>query len=385
MKQPLSVAVVGVGRWGTNLVRAARAIPAARITALCDVDRRRLDLARGPLPSGRTATELEHLLGLSDVDAVVIATPSALHATHAAQALASGRHVFVEKPMATSYHDAKRLVDLARAQRRRLMVGHILEHHPSVAILHDRARRGSLGRIRRIETCRLGAAASTADSWWTLAPHDLSVIRLLLGAPERLQLRTVAPAVDGGAPAGSADRCAESRIGHAAESPIGAGVQGRVDHPAQGSADRSVHGRAACHAALLEFPGGATASVRVGARGRPKTRRITVVGTRSTAVFDDTQQLKLRIYDHSGGRGEVLPPLGEGEEPLLLEMGRFVRSIVDGVEPGSDGVAGAQIVRLLEAGTRSLELGAAWVSPSEIDESLADPRAPLSFPRAGAV
>ena len=341
MKQPLGVAVVGVGRWGTNLLRAIGTIPAARITAVCDIDRQRLEGAGRQLPGARQATDLGELLGCADIDAVVIATPSDLHAAHATQALAGGRHVFVEKPMATGYEDAQRLVELARDRERKLMVGHILVHHPSVVALCDHVRRGKLGRIRRIETCRLGAAQSTLDAWWTLAPHDLSVIRLLLGTPERLRL------------------------------------QGFGSPPeAQGAGGRRAHEPQTRQVARLEFAGGATASVTVGVRGRPKTRRIAVVGTRGTAVFDDTQELKLRIQDPSGGRVEVLPPLGPDQEPLVLEMARFVRGITDNADLGSDGDSGAEVVRLLETGTRSLELGALWVSPTQIESAAVDAEPP---------
>lgn len=313
MKHSLGVAVVGLGRWGTNLVRALGQVPRARIVALSDLDARRLAVAVALAPDARLVSKLESVLENPDVEAVVLATPSAQHASHAARVLLSGRHVFVEKPMTTELRAANRLVELARARRLRLMVGHIMEHHPALGALLARVRNGELGSILRVETQRLGADPSATDAWWTLGPHDLSVLRLLLGSPEALKLR--------------------------ASHTRSAGVL----------VDRYV--------ARLAYPRGVAASITVGFSAPHKTRRITVVGRRRTAVFDDTKPARLALFDPAGAGGDELPVLTPAEEPLVLEMDRFVRSILDGIDPGSDGRAGVEVVRLLEAGTRSLQSG----------------------------
>jgi predicted dehydrogenase len=238
----------------------------------------------------------------------------------ALMAIERGRHVFVEKPLATSFVDALRVVEAARANGRVLRVGHILEHHPSVRTLCVWARQGYLGKLKRIETWRLGASSDAPNAWWTLAPHDLSVLRLLLGAPLRLRLR---------AEAGTSDRMK----------------------------------------ALLEYPGNVQVTITVGTSHATKVRRIRVIGTCRTVVFDDTSADKLRVYEHSAHTALPLPPALPEQEPLLVEMRSFVDSALQGRCEDGDSLAGAEIVKWLEAGSTSLRLGApVWLNRSPYDD-----------------
>ncbi|MBN1607890.1 MAG: Gfo/Idh/MocA family oxidoreductase [Polyangiaceae bacterium] len=314
MRSKLGVAVVGVGRWGVNLVRTLSTLPDANVVGLCDVDPKRLAGWPACCPDAFCTTSLPALLDRPSVQAVAVATPPNEHVLPALMAIERGRHVFVEKPLATSLADAQRLVGAARSNQRVLMVGHILQHHASVRTLCHWVRRGCLGRLKRIETWRLGASRDSHNAWWTLAPHDLSVVRLLLGAPVRLTLRTEA-----------------------------------------GDPDRMK--------ATLECAGNVRVSVTVAANHSAKVRRLRVIGTSRTVVFDDTSVDKLRVYEHSGHPLLPLPsPLPE-EEPLLVEMRSFVRSARQGASEDSDGLAGAEIVKWLEAGSTSLRLGCpVWLS-----------------------
>jgi UDP-2-acetamido-3-amino-2,3-dideoxy-glucuronate N-acetyltransferase len=316
MKPKLGVAVVGVGRWGENLVRTLSTLPDAAVVGLCDVDPERLAGWTASCPEAFCTTSLAALLDRPSVQAVAIATPSSQHVWPALMALASGRHAFVEKPLATTLPDAERLVEAAQFHRRVLMVGHILEYHAAVKTLCHWARRGCLGQLKRIETWRLGASRDSLDAWWTLAPHDLSVVRLLLGAPLRLALR---------ADAGDSDRMR----------------------------------------ATLEYAGNVRVTVTVAANHAVKVRRLRVTGTHRTVVFDDTRADKLRVFEHSDHAcPPLLSPLPE-EEPLRVEMRSFVRSARLGACEQSDGSAGAEIVKWLEAGSTSLRLGApVWLPDS---------------------
>jgi predicted dehydrogenase len=296
MKSKLGVAVVGVGRWGINLVRTLSTLPDAKLTALCDTDPERLTGWPALFPDVLCTTSLAAVLDRPSVQAVAIATPPNQHVAPALMALESGRHVFVEKPLAMSFSDALRVIDAARSSGRVVMVGHILEHHPAVRTL--------------------GAAGDSPNAWWTLAPHDLSVVRLLLGAPLGIGVR------------------AEDR-----------------------AADRVK--------ATLEYPGNVQVRVTVGANHNTKVRRIRVIGSCRTVVFDDTSADKLRVYEHSDHQGDPLPAALPEQEPLMLEMRSFVSSVLRGSCQDSDGVAGAEIVKWLEAGSMSLRLGApVWLSGS---------------------
>jgi UDP-2-acetamido-3-amino-2,3-dideoxy-glucuronate N-acetyltransferase len=319
MVSELGVAVVGVGRWGENLVRTLSMLPGVTVTALCDVEPRRLGRWAARLPSALCTASLPMVLDRPSVQAVAIATPPEQHVGPALMALESGRHVFVEKPLATSFADALRLLDAARASGRVLMVGHILEHHPAVKTLCAWMREGYLGRLKRIETWRLGASGDSPNAWWTLAPHDLSVVRLLLGAPLRLGLRT--------------DPVEPDRM-----------------------------------KATLDYPGNVQVSVTVGANHPTKVRRIRVTGTRRTVVFDDTCADKLCVYERSALGARPLPRALPAHEPLLLEMESFVASALRGSCEQSDGLAGTEVVKWLEAGSSSLRLGApVWLGGSPCD------------------
>jgi predicted dehydrogenase len=318
MNSKLGVAVVGVGRWGANLVRTLSTLPDAKVVALCDVDPERLAGWPVRCPEAFCTTSLPALLDRPSVQAVAIATPPDQHMRPALAAIESGRHVFVEKPLATSLAEAQRLVEAARSRDRVLMVGHILEHHAAIKTLCTWARRGFLGRLKRVESWRLGASRDSPNAWWSLAPHDLSVIRLLVGAPLRVALRTEA-----------------------------------------GDPDRMK--------ATLECDGNVQVSVTVAANHPVKVRQLRVIGSCRTVVFDDTSPDKLRVYEHSDHTGEPLPPPLPYEEPLRAEMRSFVRSARQGACEASDGMAGAEIVRWLEAGSTSLSLGApVWLSDSAL-------------------
>jgi predicted dehydrogenase len=316
MRSKLGVAVVGVGRWGENLVRTLSTLPDASVVGLCDVDPKRLAGWSAACPHAFCTTSLPALLDRPSVQAVAIATPPHQHVLPALMAIGRGRHVFVEKPLATSLADAERLLAAAQSSQRVLMVGHILQHHASVKTLCRWARRGCLGKLKRIETWRLGASRDSLGAWWTLAPHDLSVVRLLLGAPLRIALR-----------------------------------------PEAGDPDRMK--------ATLEYAGNVQVSVTVAAHHATKVRRLRVIGTRRTVVFDDTSADRLRVYDHSDHPGAPLPSPHPEEEPLLVEMRSFVHRARLGASEDSDALAGVEIVEWLEAGSTSLRVGApVWLTHS---------------------
>jgi UDP-2-acetamido-3-amino-2,3-dideoxy-glucuronate N-acetyltransferase len=334
-RQVLGIAVTGVGSWGANLVKAFSQVDRTRIVALCDARLDRLAPYRA-LPDRPLLTQqFSEVLRTPTVSAVVIATPPDSHAGLALRALRAGRHVFVEKPLALCCRDAQRLKQASRTAKRQLMVGHLLEYHPAFEGLLRLVESGRLGRISHVLSQRLGPRRRChQNAWWTLAPHDLSMLRALF-------------------------RC----------DPVDLTVRPRCS----ASIDAVV--------AQLAFPDGCTARVEVSAVDAEKIRRLTVVGAKGLALFDDTEpEHKLRIFRQRarlpGGQPIASPVnhqspnrlpslLGfsssavdvETEEPLQREARHFVSAILDGARIRTDVDSGLAVVRLLELGERSLHGG----------------------------
>ena len=313
------VGVVGCGRWGTNLVRAFAGLGALRAVVDTDPAAARAASSSWAVP----AVGLEELLADPAVEAVVVATPAERHAEVAGRALAAGRHVFVEKPLAMTVEDAASLCRAAAGAGRVLMVGHLLRYHPAFVALQGLAEDGRLGAIRYLYSNRLnlGRVRRHEDTLWSFAPHDLSMILALVGAePERVW-------ATGGAwlQAGVADVT-------------------------------TTH---------LSFPGGERAHVFVSWLHPSKEQRLVVVGERAMAVFDDGQPWpsKLRLFRHGidwrDGVGVGVPDEGEcvaleEREPLEVECRHFLDCVVTGARPLTDGAEGVRVLRVLAAATESL-------------------------------
>lgn len=329
-KDVLGIGVIGAGYWGPKHVRAFGEARNARVVMVADLNVERLaDIRRLHSSVVCTTTDYGDLLRSPSVDAVVVATPVSTHAGIVREALLAGKHVLVEKPIACSSEEAGELADLADAAGLTLMVGHTFLYHPAVRALRDLIQSGELGDIYYVHSQRLnlGLFQRDIDVIWDLAPHDISILQYLLG----------------GYP-------------HAASARGGAFVRNRVHDVAFLD---------------LEFPRGVRAAVHVSWLDPNKVRRMTIVGSRKMAVWDDVEMLeKIRIYDkgvesvprtesfgefHLSYRyGNVtiphLPPL----EPLRLECEHFLDSIRNGTRPLSDGRQGVEVVRVLEATSLSL-------------------------------
>ncbi|MGK7873334.1 MAG: Gfo/Idh/MocA family protein [Xenococcaceae cyanobacterium] len=177
-----NVAVVGCGYWGKNLVRNFAQLRVLRW--VCDKNPASLQAQSQLYPDVRQTSEFEDVLTDDQTQAVVIATPAALHYAQVKEAILYGKDVFVEKPLALRYQEGKELVELAQAHGAILMVGHILEYHPAVTLLKELVERGELGRLLYIYSNRLnlGKVRQEENILWSFAPHDISVISSLIGA-----------------------------------------------------------------------------------------------------------------------------------------------------------------------------------------------------------
>ena len=248
------MAVLGAGAWGRNHVRVLSGLPGCRLAAVADASAEARSRVRRENPGVALLADAREALRDPSIDAVVVATPSETHAAMASAALKAGKHVLVEKPLSLSSSDARRLSRLAG--RRILMVGHLLLHHPGFRKVLELARRGELGKVlyAYAQRLNLGIIRKHENALWSLAPHDLSMILYLFGkVPSSVVARG------------------------------GAYVQ---------------KGRHDVAFLALSFPGGAVAHVHVSWLDPHKTRRLTVVGDRRMAVFDDMEPVeKVRVYE----------------------------------------------------------------------------------------
>lgn len=322
----VSVGVVGLGYWGPNLARNFAAIEGCELRWLCDASAEARQKLAPTLPGVRVASDIEELLGDTELDAVVLATPVLTHARLAERVLCAGKHCFVEKPLATTVADARRAVKAAEQSGRLLMVGHLLEYHPAVIRLKELVDEGELGSLYYVYGNRvnLGQLRAEENALWSLGAHDVSVVLHLIGEEP------------------------EECLAHG-QSYVRGGVQDVVF----------------CY---LRFPSGRVAHLHLSWLDPHKERRITVVGSKRMATFDDMQiEGKLTVYDkgfdedastwgeYIARAGESFSPRISPAEPLRLECEHFVECVREQRTPRSDGQSGLRVVRVLEALQRSLD------------------------------
>ncbi|HXW76211.1 MAG TPA: Gfo/Idh/MocA family oxidoreductase [Candidatus Eremiobacteraceae bacterium] len=181
MTPDLRVGVIGAGYWGKNLVRASAELGV--LAAACDADRNARAALSAAYPGVTICGGVEEILAL-EIDAVIVATPAPTHAPIALAALAAGKHVFVEKPLALEVEDGERIDAAAHRAGKIAFVGHLLLYHPAVRRLREVIAQGSIGetwhfRSRRI---KLGIVRSAESVWWSFAPHDVALMIAVLGA-----------------------------------------------------------------------------------------------------------------------------------------------------------------------------------------------------------
>jgi predicted dehydrogenase len=322
---PTRVGVAGLGYWGPNIARNLAAIPGCELRWLCDASAKARERAAHAFPGARLTAELSDLLADPQLDAVMLATPVPTHAELAQAVLRAGKHCFVEKPLATSEEQAADAVAAAQESGKTLMVGHLLEFHPAVTRLKELIDAGELGSLYYIYGNRLNLGQLRADenALWSLGAHDVSVVLHLVDEEPQLCLAQGA-------------------------SYVREGIEDVVF----------------CY---LRFPSGIAAHLHLSWLDPHKERRITVVGSRRMATFDDMLlEGKLAIYDkgfdedaRSWGEyiarsGDIFAPRIANAEPLRIECEHFLECVRTGATPRSDGNSGLRVVRVLEALQRSL-------------------------------
>jgi predicted dehydrogenase len=329
MKAPVSVGIAGYGYWGPNLARNFNNLADAELTAVCEPDAGRLAHLGKNHPQAAGYADFSEMLRHAALDAVVIATPAGTHYALAKAALLDGKHVLVEKPMASSAEECRELIEIAAAHSLTLMAGHTYLYSEAVRRILEIIASGDIGEVRYINCQRLnlGLFQQDINVVWDLAPHDFSIIlRVMGGLPETVNCQ-----------------------GNAHVNP-------QIEDVANVS---------------LAFSGNRFATVQSSWLEPRKVRQMTFVGTRKMIVYDDLEpHAKIRIYDvrvdcpphydsfaefqYSYHYGECRIPHLEQGEPLARMCAHFIDCIRHGSTPESDGASGLDVVRILEACSESL-------------------------------
>jgi UDP-2-acetamido-3-amino-2,3-dideoxy-glucuronate N-acetyltransferase len=347
----MSVAVIGCGYWGKNLVRNFKELGA--LAAICDMS----EVAAKAMSAahGVPARGLADLLSDPTIKGVAIATPAETHYAIAKAAMEAGKAVFVEKPLALDLAEAEALAEQAERLGSVLMVGHLLQYHPAFLAIKDIVRKGDLGRVQYVYSNRLnlGKVRREENILWSFAPHDISMILSLMGGEPESVL------------------CSGAAFLHNVIADV-----------------TTTH---------MDFPGGAQAHIFVSWLHPFKEQKLVVVGEKGMAVFDDGEPWtgKLKLYPHHidwiDGRpqpvkADPVPVKLDEAEPLKLECSHFLERIAKGDPARTDGAEGVRVLKVLHAADRSLKEGRT-VRLAELAETQRFPAAtihPSSFVDEGA-
>jgi predicted dehydrogenase len=325
----IGVGVIGFGYWGPNLVRNFFDNPGFRVVSICDANPDRLNAARRRYPSLDLTTSAAELIANPAVDAVAIATPADSHFALAMQALAAGKHVLIEKPVTANSAHAETLIEEAARRRLVLMVDHTFLYTGAVRKIKHLLDSGELGDFLYYDSVRvnLGLVQPDVTVIWDLAVHDVSIMNYLLG-----------------------------------HSPVAVSATG----------SGQIHGCGQSIAYLtFFFDDNRIGHVHVNWLSPVKIRRTLIGGNRKMIVYDDVEPSeKVKIYDKgvsfSGGpdvifrkliqyrMGDMYAPELDTREALSVEVAEFASCIATGAVSSSDGRAGLEVVRLLEAASQSM-------------------------------
>jgi predicted dehydrogenase len=323
---------VGCGYWGPNVIRNLDTVDGFQLRWICDADPLRLQPVAARYPSARPTTRIDDIFDDPGIDAIYLATPVSTHYALTRRALEGGKHVLVEKPLATTVDQANELAELADRRGLILMVGHTFVFSPPVRKVKELIDVGLLGPIYYVETTRvnLGLFQKDVSVLWDLGPHDVSILIYWLGeVPRQVSAR------------------GRSYLGEALEDVA---------------------------FLTLDFPSGILAQVQISWLAPSKLRRTSIVGRQKMIVYDDLEPVeKVKIYDRGVDRqpasfgefqltyrsGDILVPRVDTTEPLYLECAHFLECIRTGRQPDASPRSGVNVVRVIQAAERSLRCGGA--------------------------
>lgn len=324
----MKLGIIGAGNWGSNLIRNFCEIIGDENVVICDANQEKIAKIQEIYPEIETTKNLKDILLNAQIQAVVVATPTATHYRIAKDVLLSGKHLFVEKPITLNIKEAEELIEISEKKNLTLMVDHLLEYHPAVEEMKKLIEKGELGEIYYIYSQRLnlGPIRSPENALWSLGPHDVSIYLYLIG-----------------------------------EEPNWVSATGGVYI----QKDKRIHDTVFVN---LHFPSGIDAYSQLSWLDPNKIRKFTIVGSEKMAVFDDMEpRNKLTIFDkgaewrEEGGvevrYGDIHIPNIPLIEPLRLACNHFLKCIREKKRPRSDGYDGLRVLKVLERAQKSLEKG----------------------------
>ncbi len=325
----LNIAQIGVGYWGPNLLRNLDANSQCTVKAVVDLSKERRNFVSSHYPNIQTTDDIEAIINDSDIDGIVIATPVSTHFDLTMKSLHAGKHILVEKPMATKTDQVREISQLARKKELVAMVGHTFLFNSAVRYVKSIIESGELGDIRYIYSQRLnlGRIRDDVDAMWNLAPHDISIIQYWLNEPEPIKI---------------------DKIG--------------MDYVQKGIDDVTFMN--------ITYPNNIMAHIHVSWLDPHKIRKMTVVGSKKMVVYDDIAENKVMIYDKGIDRmavlgeqmdfdnpvtfsfnhrsGEVFIPVIDWVEPLKIEIDHFLKCIQNNIPCITGPEHAEKVVRILE-------------------------------------
>lgn len=326
------VGIIGLGYWGPNLVRNFYRQASCQVVALCDLDPKRLARQKETYPTVRTTSDAIELIKSPDIDVVVICTPPATHYELAVCALEEGKHIFMAKPITLDSGEALKLTELAEKKGKLLHVDHTFVYTPAVRKLKEILDDPGFGPLNYIDSVRinLGLFQKDTNVVWDLAPHDLSILDYLVGrTPHSVIAQTNAPLVN------------------------------EHEHLAYVS---------------MHYDQGLIANLHLNWLSPVKVRQTIFGGTRKMIIFDDMQNTeKVKVFSkgvevqrsaeetHADmvqyRIGDVYSPFVENHEALDIECKEFLEAVVSSGKTPTSGMAGYNVVRLVEAINKSMRSG----------------------------
>lgn len=335
----INVGIIGLGYWGPNYLRVFSQLDGCRLAAAADKDPKRVAQASKNYPSLRFFPDFRQMLAEEALDAAVIATPTTTHFAFAKEVLSKGCHVLLEKPLAMTSKECRNLSDLARKNKKILMVGHTFLYNQAVHWMREYIGGGKTGKIYYVHAQRtnLGPIRHDVNALYDLAPHDISMILYLMG-----------------------------------KEPVKVSAHGSAFLNRKREDVSYIH---------LQFRDGSMGNIHVSWLEPRKVRQLTVIGSKKMVIFDDVNITEpVRIFDkgvtvtkeyNTFGEfqmilrdGDIVIPKINLSEPLKAQCQAFLSAVESGKKPLSDGRFGTQVVRVLEAAEKSLKTGGKPVSLS---------------------
>ncbi|RJQ48573.1 MAG: gfo/Idh/MocA family oxidoreductase [Desulfobacteraceae bacterium] len=324
-----NIGIIGCGYWGPNLLRNFNSLEGCRMKMACDLDADRLAHMKSLYSSIETRNDYNQVINSSEIDAVVVATPVRFHYEIAKASLEAGKHVFIEKPMASSVEECMELIEIAENRKLIILVGHTFIYSPAVRKIREIVSHGDLGEIQYISARRLnlGLFQTDINVTWDLAPHDISIILYVMG-----------------------------------KNPVSVNCHGKAH------VNRNIEDVTSM---VLNFENGAFATVQSSWLDPNKVREMTFVGSKRMLVYNDVEPIeKIKIYDkrvetpphydtfaefhYSYHYGDMYAPYLKQYEPLKIECQHFIDCIKSGKKPETSGYDGYRVVEILEASLESL-------------------------------